>query len=112
VNFFHGNAARHDNFPTQRIIRPCKHSYRLGSGNQTANLSVVANPNWFFIGDPKVNSGNTALIASLQLSQPLVGHVEVSSNGHRVNTAGAGVGGSAQPSDSASANLPDARLGC
>ena len=47
------------------------------------SLTVMSKPDRLVVGDAKVNAHNWSSIASFQLSQPLVGSVEVPSHRYR-----------------------------
>jgi hypothetical protein len=65
VNFVCLDATRYYNLPTRCIVCLQKLRYRLGGSNKTMRLPIMADPNLLFIGDPKVDASNWALISPL-----------------------------------------------
>jgi len=81
------DAARYHNFPTEGVIRSSEQGNRLGGREQLMSLTVVSNPDLFFIRNAKVNSYQRSRFAPFQLPQPLVGGIKVPSYGHCKDTS-------------------------
>ena len=71
-------------------------------------LIVVAHPNLLVVWNAKVNPRDRAPIAAFQFSEPLMRHVEISSERNSKDTAGESFCLSAKAIDSGTANVAHA----